>query len=56
MAMFHLDQPNILGICEHSEYFQSFSYLNFSKKKKNEMRKEKKYMVVQFLAGLELPR
>lgn len=55
MAMFHLDQPNILGICEHSEYFQSFSYLNFSKKK-NEMRKEKKYMVVQFLAGLELPR
>lgn len=25
MAMFHLNQPNILGICEYGEYFQSFS-------------------------------
>lgn len=52
MEMFHLDQPNTLGIRKHGEYFQSFPYLIFLK---NEMRKEEKYMMVQFLGGLELP-
>lgn len=52
MEMFHLDQPNTLEIHEHGEYFQSFPYLIFLK---NETRKEEKYMVVQFLGGLELP-
>lgn len=52
MEMFHLGQPNTLEIHEHGEYFQSFPYLIFLK---NETRKEEKYMVVQFLGGLELP-